>query len=164
MMLRYSVLASTFALLLLSACSSSDQTVDPGNNQNPATDGGADGSGVTIQVSYQSQSIPVDLGAITTSSYKGVNLVKLSDVWAGSQITADRTTLEFEFVATDGFKPSSKGCADLPGDVLDKGYIDPASRNLTWDESLGFKGCYSVKGATQMNAHAPTGGSDAAAE
>jgi hypothetical protein len=151
-------------MFLFSGCSSSDQTVDPGNNQNPATDGGADGSGVTIQVSYQSQAVPVDLGAIATSTWKGVNLVKLSDVWTSSQIASDRATLEFEFVADDGFKPSNKGCADLPGDALDRGYIDPASRNLIWDESLGFKGCYSVKNAAQMNAHAPTGGSDAAAE
>ena len=156
-------LTSAFALILFSACESSDQDVDPGINQNPAIEGGTDGNGVTLQVSYLSDSVPVDLGTIATSSYKGVNLVKLSDVWTVSQIAANRATLEFEFVSSDGFKPSNKGCADLSGEVLDKGYIDPMSQNLTWDESLGFEGCYSVKAAVQMNAHAPAGDSDAGA-
>jgi hypothetical protein len=163
--------------------------VDPGSNANPAVDASAadastdaqgvdgstavdaavDGNGVVVAVSYQGQAVNVDLGTVATSSYKGTNLVKLSDLWTSTNITADRSTLTFEFVAAaDGFKPSDKGCADLSGTVLDKGYIDPSSRNLTWDESLGFKGCYSVKGVGQINAHAATsadaGVADATAE
>ncbi len=161
MTLRYCVMAGALALLLI-ACGD-DQSVNPGNSQNPSTDSGADASGVVVQVSYQGQSMAIDLGTLATTSYKGVNLVKLSDVWTASQINADRTTLEFEFVAEYGFKPSKKGCADLSGAVLDKGYIDPASRNISWDESLGFEGCYSVRNTAQMNAHVPTGGNDAGA-
>lgn len=164
MTLRHRLVSSSLLLLSLAACGSGDQSIDPGTGQNPSTDGGADGNGVVLEVSYEGQSVPLDLGAIATSDYKGVNLVKLSDVWAASRIAADRSELEFRFVGDDGFTPWSKGCADLPGDVLARGYIDPSSRNLTWDETLGFKGCYSVKSTAQMNAHAPTGEADAAAE
>ncbi len=154
MSLRYSLLAATFALLL-TACGD-DQTVDPGANQTPASDGGADASGVVVQVSFDGQSKTLDLGTLPTTEYKGVNLIKVSDLWTASQFGVDPATLEFEFVSTDGFKPSVKDCADLPGNVIDKGFLDPTSRNLTWDESLGYPGCYSVKEVAEMNAHAPT--------
>lgn len=155
---RFSLLVAAFSVLLASGCGD-DQTVEPGANQNPAT-------GVILQVSHEGSSVPVDLGTLPTTSYKGVNLVKLSDVWAASQIGVDPTTLEFELVSSDGFKPSSKGCVDLPGTAIDKGYIDPSSRNVSWDEVLGLRGCYSVTDTAQMNGHAPTdaGVTDAASE
>ncbi len=163
MISRGMFIGAALSLLLAAGCGASDQTVNSGANGNPSSDGGADGNGVTLQVAYESQSVPVDLGTLATSSYKGVNLVKLSDVWAASGISADRSALEFEFVGADGFKPSIKGCADLSGILLDQGYIDPTTRNLTWDETLGFSGCYSVKGAAKMNAHAPVDGADSGA-
>ena len=152
-MVRNALLPYSLALVLV-ACSS-NQTVDPGGGD------GSAGTTVALAVSYQGRSVAVDLGTVATSSYKGVDLVRLSDAWARSEIAADRTTLEFEFVGSDDFKPSSKGCVDLAGSVLDQGYIDPTSRNLTWDEALGFRGCYSVLGTVQMNAHDPM--NDAAA-
>lgn len=149
MNLRKLASTCTLGLLVLAACGDDDQTVDPGGQQNPALE---------VGVFHEGQSANVDLGTLSTTAYKGVSLVKLSDVWTASGFTADRTTLEFEFVASDGFKPSNKDCADLPGTVLDQGYIDPATRNLTWDEALGFQGCYSVKDTVQINAHEPTAG------
>ena len=137
------------AMFSLCACGS-DQSVDPGTT--PGTDAGA-----KLEVNYLTQSVPVDLSTLSTIDYKGAQLAKLSEVWTASKIQADSTTLEYEFVGEDGFKPSDKnGCADLPGTVLDKGYIDPVTRKLIWDETLGLAGCYSVKGAAKMNAHAPT--------
>jgi len=148
MTLRFAVLASTLCLLPLTACSD-DQAVDPGSGS------GGGGGDATVLVTYEDQSVDVDLSGLETTSYKGVDLVKLSDVWTASGISVDRTTLEFELVASDGFKPSVNDCEDIPGDVLDQGYIDPSSRNLTWDESLGYGGCYSVRETVEMNAHAP---------
>jgi hypothetical protein len=148
MLRRYLLLASAAALLALQGCSS-DQTVDPGTQTVP--EGGA-----TFQVNYHTDSVDLDLGKLPTSDYKGVNLVKLADVWTASKIAADYTTLEFGFEASDGFKPSQKtGCNDLPGTMLDKGYIDPVSRKLTWDSTLGLAGCYSVKDAVKMTGHEP---------
>lgn len=154
------VTVACLVLLQLAACGD-DQSVDNGANQNPAVDGGSDATGQILTVSYQGQSYPINLASLATSTYKGVNLVRLSDVWVATGSAVDPTTLAFEFVSSDGFKPSAKGCADLPGSVLAQGYIDPTSRNLTWDEALGFKGCYSVKDAAQMNAHEPVADADA---
>ncbi len=153
--MTYSNAFLPYTLALVVVACSSNQSVDPG-----AGDGSA-AAAAALSVSYQGRSIAVELGTVAPSSYKGVDLVKLSDAWTSSQIAADHTTLEFEFVGSDGFRPSSKGCVDLAGSVLDQGYIDPTSRNLTWDEGLGMRGCYSVIDTVQMNAHDPT--SDAAA-
>ncbi|MFW5739659.1 MAG: hypothetical protein ACOC1F_04775 [Myxococcota bacterium] len=140
---RIFCLAVPAALLLCLGCSD-DQSVDPGSSG---------GEPAVLDVSYDGQSVPVDLGDLATTPYEGVELVKLSDVWAESGITADRAALAFEFVASDGFKPSNKDCEDLAGTNLDQGYIDPVSRNLTWDESLGLGGCYAVRDTVEMNAH-----------
>lgn len=161
MTLRNLAGACVCSLLVLSGCGDNDQTVNPGETNTAASDGGGDATGVVVGVFYDGRSVDVDLGTVATTSYKGVNLVKLSDVWTSSGMEAERAALEFEFVASDGFTPSSKGCAGLAGTVLGMGYIDPVSRNLTWDESLGFEGCYSVRDTAQMNARQPTTGSDA---
>jgi len=153
------VTIACLALLPLAGCGD-DQTVDPGTNQNPA-EAGSDAAGPVVIVSYQGQSYPISLASVATTAYKGVNLVRLSDVWAATKVSVDPSTLAFEFVSSDGFKPSKKGCADLSGTLLAQGYIDPASRNLTWDEALGFEGCYSVRDTAQMNAHEPVAGTDA---
>jgi hypothetical protein len=138
--------ASMLIVCAIQSCS--DQAVNSGASP--------DGSSTTIQVTYLTQSVSVSLPALTTIEYKGVQVVRASDVWIASQIQADRNSLEFEFVADDGFKPSIKGaCPDLPGAILDKGYFDPTTRKLSWDTSLGLGGCYGVRGAAQMNAHAP---------
>lgn len=150
MSLRHLLLCCATVLLSLPACGS-DQSVDPGTTP-PAADAGA-----MIEVNYLADSVDIDLSTLATVDFKASKLVKLTDVWTASKIAADPASLEFEFVGEDGFKPSTKtGCFDLPGTVLEKGYIDPNSRKLIWDETLGLAGCYSVNGAAKMNAHAPT--------
>jgi len=156
MMLHHSVRAallgaSILVAHVLASCSSDDQTIDPGTGS-PTQDSG----GATIQVTFEDQSADVGLDSLTITPYKGTDLVKLSDVWASAQISADANTLVFEFVSSDGFTPSSKDCDPLPGDLLDRGYIHPTSRTLTWDESLGLRGCYSVTDTQQMRAQSPT--------
>jgi hypothetical protein len=146
------LLTSALALLLLAGCSRSDQKAGA-----TADAAGAVGTGVTLSIAYQGQSIPVDLGSVATTSFNGEKLVKLSDVWTATHIKAERSSLEFEFVGADGFMPAEKGCPDLSGAMLEKGFINPTSRNLSWDASFGSRRCYSVKNVAKMNAHAPSG-------
>jgi len=150
------------------SASSMDSATPTDSSASTDADAAVQGNGVTVAVSYDGQSSTVDLGSVATSTYKESQLVKLSDLWTASKFSVDPSTLQFEFVASDGFKPSNKGCPDLSGSVLAQGYIDPTSRYLTWDEALGFKGCYSVKDVAKINAHAPVaadaGIADAAAE
>lgn len=145
--------ALTAATLVLSGCGNSRQSVDPGPQ--PTVEG------ERLEVVYESSTVSVDLAALATTTYKGMAVVLLSDVWAASELAVDHTTLEFGFEADDGFSPAGKGCADLPGVNLDSGYINPSSRNLAWDESLGLRGCYSVDSAKRMTGHLPSGGEDA---
>ncbi|HPA80627.1 MAG TPA: hypothetical protein PLS95_07415 [Thermoanaerobaculales bacterium] len=146
------LIAAALALIALAGCSRSGQNATP-----PGADAGAVGNGVTLSIAYQGQSIHVDLGSIATTSFNGEKLVKLSDVWTAAHIKAERSSLEFEFVGADGFTPAEKGCADLSGTMLEKGFIDPTSRNLAWDASFGSRRCYSVKNVAKMNAYAPSG-------
>lgn len=146
------LIAAALALIALAGCGRS------GRNATPAgADAGAVGNGVTLSIAYQGQAIPVDLGSIPTTSFNGENLVRLSDIWTASHIKAERSNLVFEFVGADGFTPAEKGCADLSGAMLEKGFIDPTSRNLAWDASFGSRRCYSVKNVAKMNAHALSG-------
>lgn len=142
---------SVFAIgtLFIAGCGSNGQSVDPGTLTQTVPS--------KITVVLDSSAVTIDLNSLATTQYKGAALVLLSNVWTAAAFSVDRTTLGFGFEADDGFTPASKGCADLPGVDLEKGYIDPASRNLTWDESLGLRGCYSVTGTNKM-----TGGTPAA--
>jgi len=107
----------------------------------------------TLVVQFEEQSVDVDLRTIETSNYKGLNLVGLVRAWERAKFEADINTLVFEFVGSEGFRPSSKDCDNLPGTQLNGGYIDPISRKLVWDESLGLRGCYSVSDTTHMIGH-----------
>lgn len=149
---RRAPIAAGLALIALAGCSRSGQNASPGGS-----DAGAVGTGVTLSIAYQGQSFPVDLGSVATTRFNGEKLVKLSDVWTAAHIKAERSSLEFEFVGADGFMPAEKGCPDLSGAMLEKGFIDPTSRNLSWDASFGSRRCYSVKNVAKMNAHAPSG-------
>ena len=168
-------LSTTITALALLVFGCGQQYVDPGKDDTSAkVDAGSDSGfdtladsgeetgsnttpyiGPSITVQYAGQAVEVDIGSIETSIYKGKELVRLSDVWDSSRIDADRQNLFFEFVGSDGFKPSDRGCDDVPGTALDRGYINPMSRKLTWEESLGFYGCYSVSVTVEMNAHLP---------
>ena len=136
-------------VLFVAGCGNAGQSISPGT-QTQAQAG-------ELNVVFDSSSARVDLGSVATTTYKGVALVRLSDVWTAADFSVDATTLEFEFEADDGFTPASARpeCVDLPGAHLVDGYIDSVSRNLTWDESLGLLGCYSVKGTNTMTGHAP---------
>ncbi len=156
MKLPLSCIVVALATSLLAACGD-DQDVDPG------TDSGATAAYLTV--SHEGQSVKVDLNGVAKTAYKDVQLVKLSDVWTASKLPASYTNLEFEFVSTDGFKPSSKeGCPDLPGTMLDKGYVNPATMDMSWDETLGLRGCYSVNDVAEMNGHQPYAPADAGAD
>jgi hypothetical protein len=147
---RVSSVRAIFATgaLLIVGCGNSGQSVDPGTQ---TTETG----GAKLTVVLGASSVSVDLGSVATTAYNGTELVLLSDVWTAAALPVDHTTLEFGFEADDGFTPASVGCAYLPGADLDLGYIDPTSRNLVWDESLGLRGCYSVGGAKTMTGHTP---------
>ena len=59
----------------------------------------------------------------------------------------DITSALLDFEGSDGFNPESSGnCADVVPvtGVADQGGLDPANRDLYWDDALDYPGCMGV--------------------
>jgi hypothetical protein len=140
------------ALLLLSACGTV-QTIDmPDAGSTP--DGGP--AGLLVKVTYNGTSTDVDLSRLPTVVVAGVSFVRLSDVVTAAVTT---TTIDLltvtNFLGSDGFssvsRPSCVGLLPIDGNtLLTLGYIDPATRNLYWDDTLGYPGCLSVNDVAEI--------------
>ena len=97
----------------------------------------------------------VDLRTLPAETVAGKQVVRLSQVWraagAGSAVPG-----HLDFVGDDGFRPGTKPrCPDrLAGSMLDHGFLDQASRNLTWDDDR-LPGCYRVRGVATIEAVDP---------
>jgi hypothetical protein len=165
-------MALFLGLFALVACGG--QGIDNGNPTHDAGTGGATGTGgstgnggstggstgtggapqaeVDVLVTYGTDSVKVNIAALTTQDYKGVTVVPLTSVWTSSKLHPDLTTLQFDFEGDDGFHPSNKtNCAAyVTGAQLAQGYILPDTRTLVWDDALGFPGCYSVKAVAKI--------------
>jgi hypothetical protein len=126
------------ALLLLSTLGCADDTQQQQEQ------------GIAVTVTYGEEGHQVALADIAPVELG----VRLSDVVKAAWPELDRTALVVDFIASDGFRPSSRSpCRDLmpvPGSLLDQGYLDPATANLTWDESLGFPGCLHPNGVATV--------------
>lgn len=142
-MMSSKIFAPISACLLATAALAcgSDQQVDPGTPS---------GEGQSVDVIFESKTVAVSLESLQTVDYKGADVVPLADVWNAAHGSVSPASLAFVFESDEGFKPSDKECADVPGTALDKGYLEKNTRNLVWDESLGFRGCYSVRGTKSI--------------
>jgi hypothetical protein len=139
------ILALTAACGLLTACGG--QSVQSDNS--PVNSDVQSASIVSLV--YGTSSIPVDLTTFPTQDYKGTAVVPLTAVWSAGALK-DASTLQFDFEGDDGFHPTSKSnCTGyITSNQLSMGYILPTTRSLVWDDSLGFPGCYSVKGVAKI--------------
>lgn len=107
-----------------------------------------------VDVVYGDETVTVDLRSLETVDIDGVDHVRLSDVVGWADLGVALANLEFDFEASDGFRPSSSGnCADfvpVAGIDLENGFIAVESRSLAWDESLEFPGCLGVDDVAQI--------------
>ncbi|HCF58016.1 MAG TPA: hypothetical protein DFS52_08495 [Myxococcales bacterium] len=106
------------------------------------------GAGKSVKVLWQGASTEVALDGLPTVEVAGTQRVRLTAIIAEVIGSTPVAELEADFVAGDGFKPgSSPNCLDfvpVPGDALALGYLDPVSRDLSWEASLEFPGCLRV--------------------
>jgi hypothetical protein len=115
----------------------------------------AGASGKTVKVTYNGNSTDVSLDQPTAITVAGASVDKLSDVIAivVTGKTADQLNLT-GIVGSDGFNPATKGgCkANFPldGAKLPQGYVDRASRNVTWDSALAYPGCMGVTDTAEL--------------
>lgn len=103
-----------------------------------------------VNLSFRSQTARVDLRRLPAEPVQGRALVRLARLWDAGGFSVPPTHLDF--VGDDGFRPGSKPkCPEkLAGAMLQRGYIDPTSRDLVWDEDLKLPGCYRVWGVASI--------------
>jgi len=135
-------LTAALSLLSLLACG-------PQETDEPVND-----TSQTVKVSYLGTSTDVSLGKPATVDLGGSPHVRHSDVIKLALPDKDLSTVGAGFRSADGFDPSSKAAcqAVLPvsGDTLSKGYLDPETRLLKWDDSLQFPTCLSVRDTAEI--------------
>ncbi len=148
-------------LCIISACSQSE---DEDEFQDDDDDTQAD-----FTLSVDGQDLDVSLSLVTTQAWEGmdaVNLAELVDaVLSQDSALPSRDSLEFDFVAADGFHPSDVGCEPLAGSALSDGFIEVNSKNLMWNEAAQMRGCYSVDNlagliAEPLGSYVPDGNDD----
>jgi hypothetical protein len=97
----------------------------------------------------------VELDRVATVTVSGAQVAKLTDLIALAVPQKPLSGLQgTDFVSADGFTPKSKSNCNalLPvsPETLAKGYLDPATRNLVWDSTLGFPGCMTVRDTAEV--------------
>lgn len=157
--------AASACMGLLAACASS-QGVDTGTPSAGgtadsvaadgvlATDAGsADSAGApdlppgkSVKLVYNGAATTIALGGLPLSDFGGLKCVKLSEIALVAAPAKSHDQLQIsDFLAADGFTPKSKSnCKALipvVGALLAQGCIDPLTRNLQWQSSLGYPGC-----------------------
>lgn len=111
------------------------------------------GPSVTVHLPDGGSNI-VDLSTFSTVSFEGKDVVKLDLVITAAMPDVTFNTIQLGMKASDGFDPASRAnCMSLvpvPGERLAQGGIEPATRNMTWDNSFGYPGCLYMRDATDF--------------
>jgi|GEM_PF-581959 len=103
-----------------------------------------------LTVNYNDTLARVVVADMTTVDFDGNQVVALDSFVNADGMVSSLEQQTYDFIATDGFMPSSKdNCKDfLPVDMatLAKGYLNPTDHNVYWDADLNMPGCAGVKG------------------
>ncbi len=128
----------------------SDTDSDTDTDIDTESDGDA-GVTSTVGVDINGTNTDVDVSTIPLENIGGIDLVLIKDIIKTANPDAHMEDYNVDFVASDGFQPSTKSnCADaLPIDAKNAKWmgIDLADDNtLKWDENeLDLPGCAGVK-------------------
>jgi len=120
----------------LSGCAEQDVSLDE--------DTGPAGSGYQVAVTADGETATVDLSTLSLVTREGESWVALPEILQASELPVTWSERTYDFLASDGYTPSSKECWPVDYDTVGQGYLHPASGNLDWDESAGLAGCYFV--------------------
>lgn len=145
--MRHTRIVKPFLPLLAAAgLAGCTQTVDTGD--------GAD-AGATVEVTWEGGSTTVALGGLPTSQIVGVDVVALDTIVGAADLPIALADAWLNFVGDDGFEPSEGDyCPEeiipVDGALASQGGLEPATRNLLWDEALGYPGCMHVDGVATI--------------
>ncbi|MBN1336123.1 MAG: hypothetical protein JXB39_09195 [Deltaproteobacteria bacterium] len=133
-------------LAFLTACGDQDVQIDDTAGDDTAT------PGYTVDVVADGQTVSVDLSTLGTVDFEGAPVVVLPDVLDASGLSVPWSERTYDFVASDGFRPSEHSCPPLDWSVAAQGCFYPSTGNLVWDSSLGLSGCYYVDDVVTVEA------------
>lgn len=109
---------------------------------------------MTLSVVSGASARTVDLSTLPTHALGPKMVVGLDQVVHASFPELEGSGLRLSFKASDGFDPASRGgCAPLlplAESLFSRGGIDPQTRNLAWDDALGYPGCLYVHDCTTL--------------
>jgi hypothetical protein len=111
-------------------------------------DTGADDTGADptyeMEVVADGGSATVNLYDLDTSDFEGDTVVAVTAVLEASGLSVTWEERTYDFVASDGFTPSSRDCEPVDYSTLQNAYFYRESGNLVWDAAIEQAGCYFV--------------------
>ncbi len=139
--MRALYLLPLLSLPLLVACPEQEVKEDTGETE--TTDTGPDLTR-EMEVTVDGSSYTVNLYDLATVTYEGDDVVAATAVLEATELDTDFSVRTFDFVASDGFSPSSRDCEPVDYTVLESAFFYRESGNLVWDLALNIAGCYWV--------------------
>jgi hypothetical protein len=138
-------ISGLFLVLALATVTGCDQSVDDGS-----TDAHGDAAkSRVVTVEWNGTSRDVDPDELPPDVAPDPRGARLSRVVAAAFPDLDLADIASDFEASDGFRPGSSpncdGLVPVAGLTLERGFIEPATGNLSWDDELGYPGCLKVR-------------------
>ena len=106
--------------------------------------------GREVAVTADGETAAVGLSTIEPVTWEGEAWVSLPDVLQASELVVTWEERTYDFLASDGYTPSSRECWPVDYATLVLGYVHTESGNLDWDESAGLPGCYYVTSVVEV--------------
>jgi hypothetical protein len=106
-----------------------------------------------VKVSLDGKSSVVTLASVRAAD-GAPGSVAFSDVWKTAFPTEDFANLKFDFVGSDGFRPTSrpKCTRMLSGTELGAARLEVTTHHLVFEESSKLPGCYRVRAVVAIEA------------
>jgi hypothetical protein len=141
------------AVVFVVGCGPMPAGVDAGSPDAGGADAGGD-AGLVLTVVSGATTRTVDLAALTTHPLGVKTVVGLDAVVHATFPELQGSGFKVGFKASDGFDPASKAncmaLLPLAESLLPRGGVDPLTRNLAWDDTLGYPGCMYVHDCTTL--------------
>jgi hypothetical protein len=103
-----------------------------------------------IDLSTGRSSARVELPRLVAVRVRGVDVVRLDELWAASHLGVSPAGLMFDFLADDGFRIASKQPEGIDGRELQTGYVCVGTRDLVWQPFPERPCFWRVKGVARV--------------
>ena len=102
----------------------------------------------TVSVCYARATASVRIAALNVIRDAGRRRVSLGDVWWAASLPMDPSRLRFDLAGDDGFDTAVKRGEPLTGDMLQFGFVDLDTRDVSW--AVDVPCYYRVKGMVSL--------------